>query len=151
MTRRRWNPAQGVAAFMRLTAPNETLSPEQTRRYLLDAHAALLRFELGQADRAAFDDLAICINWALLLAEGGYGADQQPQIKDAQAALVRADARIALGCRRWGFDGPGLTAIKEALRTFEAQIEAATTRDLLAALTEIRRRMDAGIVYELAC
>jgi hypothetical protein len=138
MTRRRWNPAQGVAAFMRLTAPNETLSPEQTRRYLLDAHAALLRFELGQADRAAFDDLAICINWALLLAEGGYGADQQPQIKDAQA-------------QRWGFDGPGLTAIKEALRTFEAQIEAATTRDLLAALTEIRRRMDAGIVYELAC
>lgn len=149
MTRRRWNPAQGVAAFMRLTAPTTTLSPEQTRRYLLDAHAALLRFERGEADRAAFDDLAICINWALLLAEGGYGEDEQPTIREAQIGLVRADQR-AKAHGRWGFDGPALTHIKTTLGIFEQQIEAATVRDLLAALTEIRRRMDAGIVYEVA-
>lgn len=87
------------------------------------------------------------LNIALVLAEHGIGLkferDFVAALDGAFRAKVRAEEKGS-----WRFDGDALQAIRTALALHDQQIVAATKAQLRAAMTEVRRRIDDGCVYE---
>lgn len=117
---------------------------------------------LGLAYRLAFDQLCTgqgeelhwctvvtALNVGVILAERGYGPEEQPTFNTALEGAFRARIRVARG-HRWGFDGSAMTAIKVALDVHDQQVAAVTQLEMRDALFEVNRRIDAGIVYQEA-
>jgi hypothetical protein len=100
----------------------------------------------GRGDEQQWGTVVFTLNMAMLLAEAGYGPEYEPLLARALEGAFRARLR-ADQSGKWGFDGPALTAIAEALEVHEAQLEAATQADILAARDEMKRRINAGIVF----
>jgi hypothetical protein len=143
--RQRWNPALGVAAFARLTAPRVPMDQAACTDLLVDLHSALATIEAGHGVRAHFDVVAQGINISLTLSEAGYAPDELETVKAAQDALVRM-LRRAQATGRWGLDGAGIRAVRAGLALYAAQIEAATAADVLQCMQEVVRRLDANEV-----
>lgn len=138
---RRVDPTAGL----RIIARRQPV--EQSAALMIESHArlALDTIQRGKGRPEDLHTLGFASNLSLLLAEGGYGPECLDEIKAAQAALLEADERRER-TGRIGFRGPGLTALRELLEVYQQQIEAATAGDVEAALDELNRRIDAGIV-----
>ncbi len=83
--------------------------------------------------------------------------DKQPlfddQVTDLAAAYWLALDAMARGTSgeekgSWRFDGDALQATRMALALHDQQIVASITAQLRAAMTEVRRRIDDGCVYQ---
>lgn len=110
--------------------------------------AALDEMTQGRGDETHFDSLAGAVNLALVLAErAGNNAEALARIQEAQNALMRAQSRKeTLG--RFGFDGPGYTAMQTALDLHDQQLALCTGKQMIDAMNEAIRRMRAGDVLE---
>lgn len=90
--------------------------------------------------------LVASLNVAMVLAEMGYGAECVPELKLALDGAFRCWNR-GVKTGRWGFDGPAIAAVREALHTHDAQIEHATRADIVLAMETIKERERKGLVY----
>lgn len=107
--------------------------------------AAFDAMRSGRGDEEQWGTVVFTLNMALLLCEAGYGPEWETLLSTALEGAFRAKLR-ADKTNKWGFDGPALSAIAEALEVHEAQLAAARQADILAARDEMKRRIDAGIV-----
>lgn len=100
----------------------------------------------GRGSEEQWGTVVFTLNMAVLLCERGYGPEWEDLLNRALEGAFRAKVR-ADKTGRWGFDGPALSAIREALEVHEAQMAAATQADILAARDEMHRRIDSGNVF----
>ena len=118
---------------------------------LLATNIALADVLRGEGTRGDLDTMAMCANVALVLAETGYGPENEGKIIEAQEAIMRARMRAKKLTGRIGLDGLGMQALRDLLAIYAQQMAAATTADVTAALLEVRKRMGAGQVWQKAC
>lgn len=136
-------------AFLRAVNMQQQLDGIQLVELTLAVRAALEALRIGVGVEHHVHTLASCVNLSLVLAERGWGADFMPRIIGAQLAMVRT---IERGKRtgRWGFDGLALQQIDFAVEVYEAQVAAVPRRIAVEAVREVSRRMDKGLVFEVA-
>lgn len=111
-------------------------------RILVKVHDAFAQLRNGSADIDLFDRLAAVLNVGLIRSEG-IGQAGVDVFKRAQAALMEADA-IYGRHKHFGFTGPGLEAMKEAIALYEEILKASTPRQMATAQDECMRRVRAG-------
>lgn len=140
-TPRRVDPRGGLGAIER----RQPLAEDEVGKIATMARIAFERVRTGQGDLEDLLSLGFASNVALLFAEGGIGPECEPEIKAAQAALLRANERLEKHGRA-GLDGPGLTAVAELLEIYDAQLEEAMVGDMVAVLREVNKRVELGLV-----
>lgn len=136
--------AQHDAAFMR-----QPMSDGQLTDLSLAFRLAFADMLAGRATEENWSMIACSLNIAVVLAERGYGEDCIPQINEALEGAFRAKLRAGR-TGHWGFDGPAIQTIKNALEVHEAQLAAATKQELREVLLEVHRRIDEKNVFSEA-
>lgn len=109
-------------------------------------HLSLSAMTKGHGTEEAWSTLACAINTALVLAEQGNLAAAEPEIKLAQAALVRSRER-AQRTGKWAFDGDGMRDVMRAFALHDQQVESTTKGAISSALNEVYRRVKIGEVF----
>ena len=112
----------------------------------LEANLALADVLRGHGTPADLDTIAVCANVSLVLAERGYGPENEPKIIEAQEAIVRTRSRAKKLTGRIGLDGLGMQALRDLLAIHHQQIAHATVADVSDATLEVRKRMAQGNV-----
>jgi hypothetical protein len=125
------------------------MSEDQATDVCITHHMAFARILGGEATAENFVEVATALNLAIVLADWGIGQEYVPLINAALAGTARAMER---GTRsgKFGFDGPAIKAVQDALDIFAEQLKLATKLEMKAAIAEVHRRVDAGIVYQEA-
>lgn len=102
----------------------------------------------GKGTENDYDVLAIVANVSMIMCEeiGHAGVEVCP---DAQACLMGVKARHER-TGRWGFDYLALQAIPAAIDLHEQLLALATPRQMMEAMREVMRRMNAGQVHGVA-
>jgi hypothetical protein len=112
-------------------------------RVMLRAHAAFDELRHGRPKdeltaHSLMHILADTINTALIRAEM-IDPQIEPLLNKAVEAMQRADDRQAVH-GRYGFDGPGLQAIRDALDVYEEILRNSSEKQMVDAENEGRRR-----------
>ncbi|MBS0414388.1 MAG: hypothetical protein JSR68_08445 [Proteobacteria bacterium] len=128
-------------------ARHQDARPEAVTGLLLELHECLDALQRGSADTELFERLACSMNTALVLAER-IGAVAVDVMLAAQAAMLDCRARFErLG--RFGFTGPGLQAMADALALYRQIVQLSTPRQIIAAADEAHRRVIAQMREQL--
>lgn len=138
-TKRRAHP--GLHPLDAITACQPFPEAEITR-ILLKVHDAFVHLRTGGADPDMFDRIAAVLNVGMVRCEG-IGQAGVEVFKAAQAALMEAD-RFFGAYRRFGFTGPGLQAMKDAIALYDEILKASTPKQMHLAQMECLRRVQQG-------
>lgn len=111
---------------------------------LADAFNAL---RAGSTDDDLFDRLAAAVNVGLIRAEQIDPLLEQTMLAARDALVACAGIHARHG--RYGFRGPDLQAMTDALEAYDAIVRASTPHQMQAALDESLRRIRAGAVLAL--
>ena len=135
--------AKNAATFSKVLQGCSVITPDLADAVMLRAHAAFdeLRNARPKDDLTAHSlmhILADTINTALVRAEAINPAIE-PLLNLAVEAMQRADDRQAT-CGRYGFDGPGLQAIRDALDIYEEILRNSSEKQMIDAEAEGHRR-----------
>ncbi len=103
----------------------------------------------GTSGEEEWSVVTCALNIALVLAEQGVGAEHEQQFIAALDGAFRAKVR-AVHKGAWRFDGEALQAIRTALHRHDQQVAEVSRGQLRAAMTEVHRRIDSGLVYEVS-
>jgi hypothetical protein len=152
-----WNPASRPQPVSRVwetcvelavmdANPDTPMGRARQSAIALHYRAAFDAMRSGRGDEDQWSMVVLGLNKALILSEMGYGPEWEARINAALEGAFRAKLR-GDKTGKWGFDGPALSAIAEALEVHEAQLEAATQAEILEARDKLKRRIEAGIVF----
>jgi hypothetical protein len=108
-------------------------------------HDAFAHLRGGGQDYDLFDRLAVVMNVGLIRSEQ-IGQEGVELFQSAQSALMDA-ARIRETHGKFGFTGPGLEAVKEAVVLYEEILSASSPLQMARAQDEVLRRIRMGEVY----
>lgn len=135
-------------AFLRAIGLQQQLDDAQQVDLTLGVRAAVLAMRNGAGLEDHVHTLASAINVALVLCEQGAGREFQDDVIAGQLALMRT---IERGKRtgQWGFDGPALAEVDQALAIYEAQLAAVPCIAARDAVREVTRRVQQGHVFEV--
>jgi hypothetical protein len=143
----------GHRAIHRIAVRQSTtpMDAAQVRDLAIGYHSALDAIRRGAGCWDDVNTLALACNVALVLADAGIGADWCDKVKDAQVALVSLEARASSLRGRYVLTGGELQTLRALLDLHDAQLESddCTQGVMVQALTEIRRRMEAGNVVQV--
>lgn len=145
----RFRTSRDGGSIGRALAAQSAMESEQVTALALAFRTALECLRSGYGLEDHVHTLACSSNIALVLAEQGYGIDTIEQIKAAQDGIMRCFAR---GKRtgKWGLDGEAITSLTWLAELHTEQIKLASQKNMIKALNEVHRRMDAGITLEAA-
>lgn len=102
----------------------------------------------GRGSDGDFDTVAAVVNVALVRCEE-IGQEGVELCQNAQVCLLEAKARHER-TGRWGFDYQGLQCIPAAIDLHEQLLELSTPKQMMNAMREVVKRMNAGHVHEVA-
>ena len=133
--KRRINP---LAALITLQQ-NQQTKPSQADGLMLELHQCFDALKNGSTDDELFNRLGSSLNTALILAER---IDQQvvDVVLEAHQAMYRCRARFDKH-GRFGFDGPGIAAMVDALDVYDQMVRLSTPKQILDASSEAFKRM----------
>ncbi len=144
------SPVAGLGTLLTASARIEDAHPisdDQVTDLAAAYWLALDAMVRGTSGEEEWSVVTCALNIALVLAEQGIGVEYERDfvaaLDGAFRAKIRADEKGS-----WRFDGDALQAIRAALALHDQQIVAATKAQLRAAMTEVRRRIDDGCVYQ---
>lgn len=138
-TKRKHRP--GLHPLDAITACQPFPEAEITR-ILLKVHAAFEHLSKGGSDVDQFDRMAAVLNVGMVRSEG-IGEQGVAVFKAAQAALMECDELLGRH-KRFGFTGPGLEAMKEAIGLYEEIVRVSTPKQMADAQAECMTRMRKG-------
>jgi hypothetical protein len=126
------------------------LDDDQQRDIAIAYGVAIDRMARGKGDAEDLGQLGFMTNVARVLCERStdeldFGKQYEPDIIEAQAALMRAHFRRRAG-KTLGFDAVGLQAVRRAYQIHSAQMQVAGAGHLISASAEVTRRQQAGDV-----
>ena len=118
---------------------NQQTKPSQADGLMLELHQCFDALKHGSTDDELFNRLGSSLNTALILAER---IDQQvvDVVLEAHQAMYRCRDRFDKH-GRFGFDGPGIAAMVDALDVYEQIVRLITPKQILDASAEAYRRM----------
>lgn len=121
--------------LMRATQP---MPADRVQTIMVKIHDAFDCMRAGTADQDLFDRLAIVLNVGLVRSEqiGPAGVEV---FRAAQEGL-RESAEIAGRHGRYGFSGPGLEALRQAVALYEEILAASSPLQMARAQDEVMRR-----------
>lgn len=111
--------------------------------------AALSAMVEGRATGEHFNELVYGVNIAQILTYKHMGTEYRDTVQAALYAMTRCKNRY-LQTQRMGLDGEGLQALRDFEPLYEAILEAATARELVAATRESVRRVENGVLFAVA-
>lgn len=114
---------------------------ELTREY----RSALVAMRIGSGDLDDFSLLTSALNTGLILAERGFGEEYVPTFMKALDAIAQAYANYkAVG--KWEWDEEANEAMNDGIDVHASQLEHALQADVLSAMAEVAKRIDASQV-----
>lgn len=113
---------------------------------MADNYAALYMMSIGQGWPEHMATVITAMNIGMVLTEMGFGREYAAAMRAGLDGVWRAKNR-GEQTGKWGFDGPGLVAVREAMQVLEAQLEHASRQDLIDAIHTIHERYGKNIVY----
>ncbi len=137
-----------VKAMLR-TEDGQMLTDEQLTDLAAAYWLALDAMVRGDSGEEEWSVVTCALNIALVLAEQGVGAEHEQQFIAALDGAFRAKVRAAHK-GAWRLDGEALQAIRTALHRHDQQVAEVNRGQLRAAMTEVHRRIDSGLVYEVS-
>lgn len=148
------NPSGGLAVFGRRKLM-ETLEisltnplPAATQNSIAaDYYLAVGAFTSGMATEYHFGVITAALNTSAGLVKQGLGDEYSALLEPALAALRRARVRHDK-TGKYGFDGEGLQAIRDAAELHEAHLAVATRYDLARVIREMDPAISGGYVLE---
>lgn len=140
---RKYDPRRALQAAFRVeerARNRQPLHETQTRDLGIAYHIAFEQMRSGRGTEEAWSALACATDIAIVMAEQGIGSEHLAPLVRALDGVKRAKERGQIS-GRWVFDGDAITALENALMIHDAQLEAATTGEVRAALAEVERRI----------
>jgi hypothetical protein len=137
-------------AVRQSTAP---MDATHVRDLALGYHSALDAIRRGAGTWDDANTLALACNMAFILGEANLGKEWADKvIADAQAALVSLSHRAEALRGRYVLTGGELQTLRALLDLHDVQLESedCTQGVMVQALTEIRRRLEAGNVVQVS-
>lgn len=135
-SRAKRNPAAWDSAIIRINQEQ----PEATAdRIMALIRLAFEKLKHGSEDSRQFDRLAGALNIGLIRAEAIDPLAEETMLAGMEA-VKRCDAIFARH-GRYGFTGPDLTAVADALNLYEDILRLSTPKMMEDALKEVARRM----------
>ncbi len=117
-------------------------------RVRLANHSAMTEVVAGRATRKHLGDLAAMWNMTRALLLDGFGADLFDIVLTADKA-IRSLAERSLRTRSYVATGPEIKALNALLELHDAQLDAATVRDLDKANARTEREFAGGKFYQI--
>lgn len=136
------------AAWFDAVVGSRTIPEDQATTVINRVRAAFEALKNGTTDCAQFDRLAACINVGMIRAEAIDPLCEQT-MSAAIDALGRVDS-IYGRHRRYGFHGPDLEAVADAVNLYEEILRNSTPNQMEAAVNESARRMIQQVQQERA-
>ena len=118
------------------------LDEEDCTSVVLPVREAFERMRVGNAKDGDFDTMAAALNVALIRAER-IDPICVDMVKRSLDALMRTRGRFETH-GVWGFDGPALSEIPEAIEFYDQLIELSTPVQMMGAMRETNKRMSKG-------
>lgn len=147
-------PIKPLAAFKLFAVKHiqeedkQPLNDDQVTDLAIAYRLALADMLGGRASEDKWSVVVCSLNIGMILCERGIGREFESKFIEALDGAFRAKVRADIS-KHWGFDGPAIQAIRMAFEVHDVQIEHATKEEMRAALIEVRRRIDEGVVYEV--
>jgi len=138
-TKRKYQP--GMHPLDAITA-NQPFPDAVITQILLKVHDAFAQLRNGTTECDLFDRIAAVLNVGVVRSEA-IGKEGVQVFQAAQAALMECDDLFGRH-KRFGFTGPGLEAMKEAIALYEEILRASTPLQMAKAQEECVRRVRAG-------
>jgi hypothetical protein len=121
---------------------SEQVGSEQQDELTREYRAALVAMRMGNGDLDDFSMLTSGLNTGLILAERGFGEEYVPTFMKALDAIAEAYANYkATG--KWVWDEESNEAMNDGIDVHAAQLEHALQADVLSAMAEVAKRIDA--------
>lgn len=102
----------------------------------------------GASGEEEWSVVTCVLNVALVLAENGIGKAHEQDFVAALDGAFRAKVRAAHK-QVWRLDGDALAAIRTALHLHDQQMTMASRVQVRAAMSEVHRRINSGLVYDV--
>lgn len=134
------------SAIYRVLGRVQTFTPAEQVQLNLPVLVALDSIANGRGEESDFHTLAAAVKVAMVCAEK-IDPLVEKTCTDARDALMRMHTR-QMKHRTWGFDGPGYTAVKDAVDVYQQLTALLTGGQLKEAMQECVRRMESGEVME---
>jgi hypothetical protein len=139
-TRRKHKPGMDLYQVIAASSP---FPPGELARIMVKVHDAFAHLSAGGADDDLFDRLAGVVNVGAIRTEQIGGSEEALAVfRRAGEALTHADD-IRGRHGRYGFTGPGLEAMKDAIALYEEILKASTPLQMHKAQLECIQRMRA--------
>lgn len=142
--RRHIDPTGGLRVISELKPFDDT----EVLELALPPRVAYQSIKDGRGSDGDFDTLAVVVNVSLIRCEA-IGQDGVELCKEAQDALMHMKAR-RLSTKRWGLDYQAMQSLPAVIDLHEQLLELSTPRQMMEAMREVMRRMNAGQVCEIA-
>lgn len=142
--KRKWQADPG-SIYRLMNRIQPFTEPEQTQLNI-PPRSAYESLRTGRGTEEDFHTLAVVVNVVLIRSEKIDPLMEQ-SAQAACAAMMRTWARHK-SSGRWGFDGPALQDIPPVIELHEQLIALSTPQQMMEAMREAIRRMDAGEVMQ---
>ena len=113
-------------------------TPSEFARISLPIHLSLESLKKGTGNYGDYADLADAINVSMVRAEQ-IGPQAIDMLGLARDAMVRTAKRFA-DTGRWGFDGPAITEVTDAVDFYDQLLQLSTPLQMHESINEVRRR-----------
>lgn len=144
--------AGGLTAIARCVARGQDAAPlakDQLADLGLAYWLSLEQLRTGAATEEAWSCVVTALNIAMAMTEADIGAEHEAAIIRALDGAFRTKVRSAKS-GNFRLDGDAMRDIEAALTIHDAQLEAATRAETIAALELVFQRVDEGHVYREA-
>lgn len=136
--KRRWQADPGT--IYKVMTKLQPFTPEELTRLELPIRVSFEAMKSGKGSQSDYQDLADAINVAMVRAEA---IDPMAELmvlkaRDAMMRLLERFTRTG----RWGFDGPAIAQVEEAVEFHEQLLRLSTPQQMIDALREVYRRCD---------
>jgi hypothetical protein len=132
-------------SFNRVFRNKEDLDDQQKVVLGLAYRAAYEAIKTGDGVESHFHTLACTANIALVMCEGGIGAEYMDDVIVAQDAIVRCFARSKALGSKYLLNGDGIVSIARLMDIHDAQLSISTNGDLSRTVDEVYKRINARL------
>lgn len=143
---RKWS--RDPLAFKKVFGKFQPFQPDELLGINLPVRLAFQALRDGSAIEDDFHTLAAALNVGLVRSEQFDGLAEQTA-REGRDALMRCWERHER-TQRWGFDGPGLQAVADALDLHEHMLTVSTPQEMHNAMVAVMNRQTTGQVLTSA-
>lgn len=130
------------ATIYKMMSKFQLFTPEELTRLQIPIRVSFEALKSGHGTHSDYQDLADAINCAMIRAES-IDPIAEAMVLRARDAMLRLLDRFRR-TSRWGFDGPAIAEVAEAVDFHEQLLRLSTPQQMMDAMKEVHRRCARG-------